>query len=65
MQPLTDLSRLCIHTMTTKPWSLAEAIGGYTRAEVPGITVWRQHIEPYGADEAGRMLRDIKSPGSR
>ena len=55
---LTDLSRLCIHTMTTKPWSLEEAIEGYTRAGVPGITVWRQHLEPYGAKEAGRMLRE-------
>jgi sugar phosphate isomerase/epimerase len=51
-------SRLCLHTMTTKPWSLAEAIEGYVRAGVGGITVWRQHIEPVGAVEAGRMLRD-------
>lgn len=57
-EKLTDLSRLCIHTMTTKPWSLQQAINGYTRAGVPGITVWRQHIEPYGAKEAGKMLRD-------
>ena len=55
---ITDLSRLCIHTMTTKPWNLAETIAGYTGAGVPGITVWRNHIEPYGAEEAGRMLRD-------
>ena len=55
---LEDHSRLCIHTMTTKPWSLAETIAGYTAEGVPGITVWRQHIEPYGAKEAGKMLRD-------
>ena len=55
---MNDLSRLCIHTMTTKPWSLRETIDGYVRAGVPGITVWRQHIEPVGADEAGRMLRE-------
>lgn len=53
-----DLNRLCIHTMTTKPWSLREAIDGYIRAGVPAITVWRQHIETVGATEAGRMLRD-------
>jgi sugar phosphate isomerase/epimerase len=58
MSSVTDLSRLCVHTMTTKPWSLAEAIAGYGAAGVPGITVWRQHLEPYGAAEAGRMLRD-------
>ena len=51
-------SRLCIHTMTTKPWTLREAIDGYAKADVPGVTVWRQHIEPVGVKEAGRMLRD-------
>lgn len=55
---IKDLSKLCIHTMTTKPWSLAEAIEGFTKAGVPGITVWRQHLEPQGARESGRMLRD-------
>ncbi|MCK5862975.1 MAG: sugar phosphate isomerase/epimerase [Candidatus Hydrogenedentes bacterium] len=44
--------------MTTKPWSLQEAIDGYVRAEVPNITVWRNHIEDYGAKKAGKMLRD-------
>jgi len=44
--------------MTTKPWSLHEAIDGYAAAGVPGITVWRQHLEPTGAREAGRMLKD-------
>jgi sugar phosphate isomerase/epimerase len=55
---MNDLSRLCIHTITTKPWSLAEAIEGYTRAGVRGITVWREALAPYGAGEAGRMLRE-------
>jgi len=44
--------------MTTKPWSLREAIDGYVRARVPAITVWRQHLGPFGAEEAGRMLRE-------
>ncbi len=55
---LKDFSRLCIHTMTTKPWSLKEAIDGYVRAGAAGITVWRMHLEPYGPVEAGKMLRD-------
>ena len=56
--PLTDLSRCCIHTITTKPWSLEEAIAGYTEAGVPGVTVWRQWLEPYGPEAAGKMLRE-------
>jgi sugar phosphate isomerase/epimerase len=55
---LSDCSRLCVHTMTTKPWTLREAIEHYTREGVPGITVWRQHLEPYGPEEAGKMLRE-------
>ena len=55
---MRDLSRLCIHTMTNKPWSLAECIAGYTSAGVPGITVWRQHLEPQGAAQSGKMLAD-------
>jgi len=53
-----DLRRLCVHTMTVKRWSLAEAIEGFTAAGIPGITVWRQHLEPQGAVVSGRMLRD-------
>ena len=55
-EALQDCSRLCIHTMTTKPWSLEEAIEGYQAAEATGITVWRNHIEPYGAKKAGKIL---------
>ena len=55
---LTDTSRLCVHTMTTKPLDLKDAIPAYEAAGVAGITVWRNHIEPYGAKEAGKMLRD-------
>ncbi|HPO16694.1 MAG TPA: sugar phosphate isomerase/epimerase family protein [Candidatus Hydrogenedentes bacterium] len=57
-QPITDYSRLCIHTMTTKPWSLKEAADAYAKAGVAGITVWRQHLEPFGAKEAGTIMRD-------
>lgn len=55
---LSDLSRLCMHTMTTKPWSLKEAVDGYARAGVPAITVWRQHLDPIGLAEAAVILRD-------
>ena len=54
---LTDHGRLCIHTMTTKPWSLTEAIEAYTRAGVPAITVWRQHLAGVGVDTAAKVLR--------
>ena len=55
---ITDLSRLCVHTITTKPWPLARAIDEYRRAGVAGITVWRQALEAPGVNEAARMLRE-------
>ena len=33
-QPLTDFSRLCVHTITTKPWSIEEATDRYAAAEL-------------------------------
>lgn len=51
------LQKLSIHTMTTKPWSLDEAVRNYAKADVGGITVWRQHLEPYGAATGARMLK--------
>jgi sugar phosphate isomerase/epimerase len=53
-----ELSRCAVHTQTTKPWSLAQCIEGYTRAGIRGISVWRDVIEPIGARCAGKMLRD-------
>lgn len=53
-----DLSRLCIHTITNKPWSLKEALSAYTQKEVGGVSVWQNAIEPYGATEAAKILAD-------
>lgn len=52
----SDLSRLGIHTITTKPWSLQECIFEYERVGVRGITVWRDCLHAAGIPEARRML---------
>lgn len=57
MNRLTDFSRLCLHTITTKPWSLEECIDNYQAAGVPAITVWRQALEPQGLPESAKMLK--------
>ena len=41
----TDLSHLCIHTITTKPWGIEEAAKNFASAGVKGITVWRDALE--------------------
>lgn len=56
-QPLTDLSRLCIHTITTKPWNIEQAAGRYAAAGVKGITVWRDALEGRDIRATGNMLR--------
>lgn len=55
--PLTDFSRLCIHTITTKPWSIEEATEKYATAGVRGVTVWRQWLEGRDIARTGENLR--------
>ena len=55
--PLTDFSRLCLHTITTKSWSLDQACREYARAGVKGISVWRDTLDGRDSSMAGRRLR--------
>ena len=55
--PLSDLSRACVHTITTKPWSLERAAESYARVGVRGITVWRDALGDRNVRRAGEMLR--------
>ncbi|MGA7725588.1 MAG: sugar phosphate isomerase/epimerase, partial [Opitutaceae bacterium] len=55
--PLPDGSRLCLHTMTTKPWSLEECARHYADAGVKGITVWRNLLSATRPAAAGELLR--------
>jgi sugar phosphate isomerase/epimerase len=57
MAPPGDLSRCCIHTITTKPWPIDEAARNYAAAGVKAMTVWRQAIQGRDPAEAGRMIR--------
>jgi sugar phosphate isomerase/epimerase len=52
------LSRLAIHTITNKPWSLKECIEGYTQAGISAISVWRNVVTPIGVSQAAKMLTD-------
>lgn len=53
-----DLSRLCIHTITTKPWNIEQAAKHYAAAGVKGITVWRDALEGKHIRQTGNMLRE-------
>jgi sugar phosphate isomerase/epimerase len=57
-KPLTDLSQLCIHTITTKPWDIETAAQNFSAAGVKGITVWRDALEGRNIKQTGQLLRD-------
>ena len=54
---LNDLSRLCVHTITTKPWSIEEAARNFSANGVKGITVWRDALTGRNIKKTGEMLR--------
>jgi len=53
-----DLARLCIHTMTNRPWSLNDCVTNYSQKGIRGISVWRNLLEDMDLAEARKMLDD-------
>jgi sugar phosphate isomerase/epimerase len=57
-EPIKDLTKLCIHTITTRPWSLEDAVRHYSAAGVAGVSVWRHSLEGRDPAQAGRRIRE-------
>ena len=55
---LSDLSKLCVHTLTTKPWGIEECIKNYTEAGIHAITIWRNVLENKNLKEVRKRLED-------
>ena len=55
---LKDYSRLCVHTMTTRPWGIEECIRNYADAGIHGITIWRNVLENRNLKAIKTQLRD-------
>ena len=53
-----DPAKLALNQITTKGWTLAEAIDGCVRHGVRGISVWRDRLAGMGVPAAARALRD-------
>ena len=53
-----DLSRLCVHTLTTKPWDIEACVKNYSAAGIKGITIWRNVLENKNLKEIRRLLDD-------
>ena len=54
--PIEDVTRLCVHTITTKPWSLHEALDQYSSRGIGGISIWQDAISQLGAKRARHLL---------
>jgi len=49
--------RLSLNTITTKSWTLAQAIDGCARHRITGITVWRDRLQEMGVQAAAKSLK--------
>ncbi|MCH8216588.1 MAG: sugar phosphate isomerase/epimerase [Planctomycetes bacterium] len=57
MTAIRDLSRLCVHTRTTQPWSVDEAAEAYGAAGISGMTLWRDVYADRDPEGVGAMVR--------
>ncbi len=53
---ILDLSKLCVHTFTTKPWSIDECVRNYAASGISGITIWRNVLENKNLSEVKILL---------
>jgi len=53
-----DLSKLCIHTITTRDWRLETAVEKYLERGIKGISVWRNYIESKDLKKVRSLFED-------
>lgn len=58
---MNDLDQCAIHTMTHKPWSLAECCAQFASVGIGGVSIWRNTVAPeeggVGLEEAVQIVR--------
>src|SRR4051795_10482962 len=52
------LARLSLNQMTTKHWTVREAVEGCVRAGIPAIGLWREHVAQEGLAVSARLVAD-------
>lgn len=55
---MSDLSRFAINQITTRTWTMRQAVEGYARAGIGGIGVWTQYVDDAGVRETARLIAD-------
>lgn len=56
---INDLSKLCVHTLTTRPWDLRQCVENYKAVGINGITIWRNVLEGKNLSDERKMLDDF------
>ncbi len=52
------MHRLCLHTVTHKPWSTEQCIQNFAAAGVSGITFWRYNLDGRDPVQVGKQARE-------
>jgi sugar phosphate isomerase/epimerase len=52
-----DRALISINSMTVKPWSLEQLVEGCARAGISAISPWRDIVQAYGVERAGKLIR--------
>jgi sugar phosphate isomerase/epimerase len=55
---MSEFSRLSLNTMTTKSYTLRQAVQACAAAGLPSIGVWRDRVAEAGLDAADKLIRD-------
>ncbi len=55
-----NTDRLCIHTITTKPWPFEKAMDAFAKAGVKGVSVWPEAAQGLGFKATGELIRSHK-----
>ena len=55
-EKLNDLNRLCIHSITNKPWNLDECLEKYSKVGIKGITIWREKLKDRDIKQISRQI---------
>jgi len=51
-----ELSRLCVHSITTKPWTLNQSVDKYQQAGIGGISIWQDAAGDIGITQTRDLL---------
>jgi sugar phosphate isomerase/epimerase len=55
---IRDLSRLCLHTITTRPWGIEDCIRNYSESGIHAVTLWRNVLANKNLCTIRTMLGD-------